>query len=84
VNSSVRANLAGEKIEVAVSHSLKPDLYSLPLTARTTIPGDWRLVHFRQGNDQRWLPVHRAGDESFVLYRIAPDGKTAVLEKGAN
>jgi peptidoglycan/xylan/chitin deacetylase (PgdA/CDA1 family) len=84
VNSSVRADLSGEKIQVAVSHSLKPDLYDLPLTARTTIPSDWRVVRFQQGDDARWLPVHRVGDESFVLYRIAANGKVAVLEKGAN
>jgi peptidoglycan/xylan/chitin deacetylase (PgdA/CDA1 family) len=84
VNSSVRTNLSGEKIEVTVSHSLKPDVYDLPLTARTTIPADWRLVRFRQGDDVRWLPVHRQGEESFVLYRIAANGKVAVLEKGAN
>jgi len=84
VNSTVRTNVAGEAIEVMVSHSLKPELYDLPLTARTTIPADWRVVRFRQGDEVRWLPVHREGGEPFVQYRIAPNGKNAVLEKGAN
>jgi peptidoglycan/xylan/chitin deacetylase (PgdA/CDA1 family) len=84
VNSAVHTNIAGEAIEVSVTHSLKPELYDLPLTARTTIPVDWRVVRFRQGDDVRWLPVHREGGEPFVQYRIAPNGKTAVLEKGAN
>src|SRR5262249_54735418 len=84
VNSTVQTNVAGEAIEVSVTHSLKPELYDLPLTARTRIPADWRVVRFRQGDDVRWLPVHREGGAAFVQYRIVPNGKTAVLEKGAN
>ena len=59
-------------------------LYDLPLTARTVIPGDWKLVRFKQGGDVRWLPIHREGDSSYVTYRIAPDGTVATLEKGQN
>jgi hypothetical protein len=84
VNSTVRTKLSGETIEVSVTHSLKPDTYDLPLTARTTIPADWRLVRLRQGEDVRWLAVHREAGAPYVLYRIAPNGKVAVLEKGAN
>jgi len=69
---------------VSVTHTLKADVYDLPLTARTTIPADWRLVRFRQGDDVRWLPVHREGGEPFVMYRIAPNGKLARLEKAEN
>ena len=50
-----------------MTHTLKPEVYDLPLTARTTIPEDWRLVRFRQGEDVRWLPVHREGGEPFVM-----------------
>ena len=84
MNSTVTTTLAGESIEVTVKHSLDPTAYDLPLTARTTIPADWRLVRLKQGDDIRWLPVHREGGETFVQYRIAPNGKVAVLEKGAN
>ena len=84
VNSTVRTNVSGEAIEVSVTHTLKPEVYDLPLTARTTIPADWRLVRFRQGDDVRWLPVHREGGEPFVMYRIAPNGKLARLEKAEN
>jgi len=61
---------------VTVPHSLKPELCDLPLTVRTTILADWCVVRFRQGDDVRWLPVHREGGEPFVHYRIAPNGKT--------
>jgi peptidoglycan/xylan/chitin deacetylase (PgdA/CDA1 family) len=81
VHSSVRSTATGDTIEVSVTQSLDPKLYDVPLTARTAIPSDWRLVRFHQANDVRWLPVHREGGETFVLYRIAPDGTKAVLEK---
>ena len=84
IASSVKSNAAGDTIEVTVTHTLQPDVYDVPLTARTTIPTDWRLVRFRQGNDVRWLPVHREGGEPFVMYRIAANGKSAVLEKASN
>jgi peptidoglycan/xylan/chitin deacetylase (PgdA/CDA1 family) len=84
VTSTVQSKVAGEAIEVSVTHSLKPEIYDLPLTARTTIPADWRVVRLRQGNDVHWLPVHRESGEPFVLYRVVPNGTTAVLEKGAN
>jgi hypothetical protein len=42
------------------------------------------LVRFRQGDEIRWLPVHREGGEPFVMYRIAANGKVARLEKAEN
>lgn len=82
MNSKVQSRRNGEAIEVVVTHSLDPKLYNLPLTARTTIPNDWKTVRFTQGSEQRWLPIHRGNGETFVQYRIVPDGNTAKLEKG--
>jgi peptidoglycan/xylan/chitin deacetylase (PgdA/CDA1 family) len=82
--SSVGAKAGADRIEVTVTHSLDKKLYDLPLTVKTRLPGDWKLAHFQQGQDARWLPVHREGDSTFVLYRIAPNGPPAVLEKAAN
>jgi peptidoglycan/xylan/chitin deacetylase (PgdA/CDA1 family) len=82
MHSEVVSRRNGESIEVSVRHSLDPKLYNLPLTARTIIPNDWKTVHFSQGKDERWLPIHRDGGETSVLYRIVPDGSVATLEKG--
>jgi len=80
--SKVTTQRAGDAIEVSVTHSLDPKLYDLPLTARTTIPADWRVVRFRQGDQVRWLPIHREQGATFVVYRIVPNGVVARLEKG--
>jgi hypothetical protein len=82
--SSVNTKLAGDSIEVTSTHSLDRKLYDLPLTARTTIPADWKVVRFKQGGDVRWLPIHREGGSTYVTYRIVPDGSVATLEKGPN
>jgi len=84
MNSKVTTSRSGESIVVTLKSSLDPKLYDLPLTARTTIPSDWQVVRFQQGDDVRWLPVHRDGAKTSVMYRIAPNGKPATLEKGLN
>lgn len=84
VNSKITTSRSGESIVVTLKSSLDPKLYDLPLTARTTIPSDWRVVRFRQGDDVRWLPVYRDGAKTSVMYRMAPNGKPATLEKGLN
>jgi peptidoglycan/xylan/chitin deacetylase (PgdA/CDA1 family) len=83
MSSKVTTKTAGDAIEVSVTHSLDPKLYDLPLTARTTIPADWKVVRFRQGDDIRWVPVHREAGNTSVIYRIAPNGTVARLEKGS-
>jgi peptidoglycan/xylan/chitin deacetylase (PgdA/CDA1 family) len=83
MSGTVVSNQVGNGIEVSVRHSLDPKLYDLPLTARTTVPADWTVVRFRQGSEEGWIPIHRAGNEAYVLYRIAPDGSMARLEPGA-
>ena len=82
--STVVAKAGSERIEVTVTHSLDRKLYDLPLTVKARLPADWKLAHFQQGQDARWLPVHHEGDSTFVLFRIAPNGPPAVLEKAAN
>ncbi|MBZ5619660.1 MAG: polysaccharide deacetylase family protein [Acidobacteriia bacterium] len=84
VNSKVSTSRSGDAIAVTVTHSLDAHVYDLPLTARTTIPADWRLARFRQGEEVRWLPIYREGGNSFVMYRMMPNGKAVTIEKGAN
>ena len=83
INSKVTTRRAEDFIEVSVTHSLDPKLYDLPLTARTTLPADWKVVRFRQANDVRWVPIHRERGNTFVMYRILPNGGVARLEKGS-
>lgn len=81
--ATVASTRTGETIDVTVRHSLDPALYDLPLTARTTVPDDWKTVRFKQGSDERWLPVVHAGPgRAHVTYRVKPDGSAITLQKG--
>jgi hypothetical protein len=84
VNAQVTSTHSGDTITVSVKHSLDPKVYDVPLTARTQIPSDWRVVRFSQGKDARWIPISREGGNTYALYRITPDGTPATLEKGQN
>jgi hypothetical protein len=76
--SRVSTQREANTLAVKVEHSLDPNLYDLPLTARTTIPSDWRVARFVQGTETRWLPVHRRDGEVFVQYRIRPNAPAQI------
>ena len=83
MSSKVTSQRSGDAIDVTVTHSLDPKWYDLPLTAKTMIPADWKVVRFRQGKDVRWIPIHREAGKTFVLYRLAPNGGVVRLEKAS-
>ena len=77
--SKVNTKQSGDAIEVTVNHSLDPKLYNLPLTARTTVPAQWKSVQFTQGKTTRTLPVQQERGSSYVMYRVMPNGPVARL-----
>jgi hypothetical protein len=79
--SRVTTKQSGEAIEVTVSHSLDPKLYDLPLTAKTTVPAEWKVVRVSQGNTTSTVPVQRASGGAHAVYRITPNGPAAVLQR---
>ena len=81
--SRVTTKQSGNAIEVTVGHSLDPKLYDLQLTAKTTVPADWKVVRVRQGNTTSTVPVQRESSGASVVYRIVPDGTVARLERAA-
>ena len=83
-SGKVTTAVSGDRIQVTLTHTLDKKLYDLPLTVKTPIPGDWKLAHFQQGQDARWLPIHHEGDGPYVLYRMAPNGPPATISKAAN
>jgi peptidoglycan/xylan/chitin deacetylase (PgdA/CDA1 family) len=82
--SQVTTKQAGDAIEVSVTHSLDPKLYTLPLTARTAVPAAWAQVEIRQGNARQTVQVQRGGGNSHVVYRIAPNAGPARIARLSN
>ena len=79
--SRVMTKQSGEVIEVAIRHTLDPTLYDLPLTAKTTVPADWKLARVRQGSATATVPVQREQGETYVIYRVTPNGTAVRLER---
>ncbi len=79
--SKVTTKQSGDAIEVTVNHSLDPTLYDLPLTARTTVPGQWKSVQFTQGKTARTFRVQQEGGTSRVVYRVTPNGPAVRLQR---
>jgi hypothetical protein len=79
--SRVTTKQSGEAIEVTVSHSLDPKLYDLPLTAKTAVPAEWKVVRVSQGNTTSTVPVQRESGGAYAVYRITPNGPAAVLQR---
>jgi peptidoglycan/xylan/chitin deacetylase (PgdA/CDA1 family) len=82
MKSTVKTTRAGDAIDVSVTHSLDPKLYDLPLTAKTTVPASWTAVQVRQGKESRRVTTQREGTDSYVMYRIVPNGGPARLTRG--
>ena len=81
--SQATTKQAGNAIEVTVRHSLDPKRYDLQLTAKTTVPAEWSAVRVRQGNVTKTIAVQRERGDSYVTYRITPNGSVARLERAA-
>jgi len=81
MRSVVTTKQSGQAIEISVTHTLDPNVYDLPLTARTMVPAEWTSVQVRQGKETHTVPVQRESGGSYVQYRIAPNGGVARLER---
>jgi peptidoglycan/xylan/chitin deacetylase (PgdA/CDA1 family) len=79
--SQVTTKQAGNAIEVTVRHSLDPNRYDLQLTAKTPVPAEWSAVRVNQGSMSKTVPVQREQGDSYVMYRITPNGPVARLER---
>ena len=82
--SQVTTKQAGNAIEVTVRHSLDPKRYDLQLTAKTTVPAEWSSVRVSQGRMTATIPVQRERGDSYVTYRITPNGSVARLERAGH
>ena len=81
MKASVVTREAGSAIEVTVAHPLDPEVYDLPLTARTTVPSSWTSADVRQGNARTVVPVRREAARAFVQYRVVPNASVVRIEE---
>jgi peptidoglycan/xylan/chitin deacetylase (PgdA/CDA1 family) len=82
MKSSVTTAQRAQAIEVTVASSFDPNVYDVPLTARTTVPAQWTAARVTQGTVTGPALVRKdATGRSYVQYRVVPNAGVARLEK---
>jgi len=73
MRSRVTVSWRGQIIEVDLRHDLPLDLYDLPLTLRTYVPGGWQSVEVTQGDRTSRALTARDERGTYILYQAVPN-----------
>jgi peptidoglycan/xylan/chitin deacetylase (PgdA/CDA1 family) len=60
-------------MEVTLTHSLDKSMYFIPLTLKTYVSPDWKIVHIRQGKQTSSATVQADAAGSYIIYRAEPN-----------
>jgi hypothetical protein len=71
----------GEIISVVLRSGLTELSYDLPLTLKTYVPSEWKIVEVRQGARTKQVKVVRANDADYVLYQAVPNAEVVRLSR---
>jgi peptidoglycan/xylan/chitin deacetylase (PgdA/CDA1 family) len=78
-HSEVRSYQDGDAVSVVLRDDLTDLSYDLPLTLKTYVPIDWKVVEVRQGKRTTRAEVIHDQGRSYVLYQAAPNAEVARL-----
>jgi len=71
----------GEVISLVLRSGLTDLSYDLPLTLKTYVPSEWKIVEVRQGERTTQVQVVRANDADYVLYQAVPNAEVVRLSR---
>jgi len=79
MHATVESYRSGNVISAVLRDDLKDMRYDLPLTLKTYVPPNWRIVEVRQGD--RVTNVHAVEDKTppYVNYQALPNAETVTL-----
>jgi hypothetical protein len=81
MNSKINESNNENAIIVELKNDLDKSIYDTPLTLRTKIPEEWKMVQFQQGNTYRVIKPILTGENSYVIYNALPDIAPVKLSK---
>jgi peptidoglycan/xylan/chitin deacetylase (PgdA/CDA1 family) len=81
MNSMINESNDESSILVELKNDLDKSIYDIPLTLRTKIPVDWKMVQFQQGNTYRVINPSLIGENNYVIYNALPDIAPVKLSK---
>jgi len=80
-NAKIEASKLESDITINLTHSLKDDRYTLPLTLKTYVPNQWGTVTIRQGNKKQKISTQTDDKGSYIIYQAYPNSETVNLTK---
>lgn len=79
MNGEVQTQAGPDGITVDITHTLDTEMYTLPLTLRTYVDGDWETVVVWQGNRAEELTTEKDARGSYVQYQALPNAGTVTI-----
>ncbi|HEY4655818.1 MAG TPA: polysaccharide deacetylase family protein [Cyclobacteriaceae bacterium] len=73
MNARVNSRMEGNRIVIDFTHTLDPELYSLPLTLKTYVNPSWTEVSISQNNDTRKMEPQLDENGMYVMYQAVPN-----------
>ena len=73
MNTQVSESHEKDAIKVDLTNSLDKSIYNIPLTLKTSVPGDWKMVQIQQGSTYKVINPIVSGENSWVVYNVFPD-----------
>jgi hypothetical protein len=78
-HGEVRSYQDGDALSVVLRDDLTELSYDLPLTLKTYVPIDWRVVEVRQGKHTTHAEVIRDQGRGYVLYQAVTNAEVIRL-----
>jgi peptidoglycan/xylan/chitin deacetylase (PgdA/CDA1 family) len=75
------ATVAGNSVQVKVSHTLDSKMYYLPVTLKTYVASGWTSVKVLQGKKSVKVKVDKDDQGTYVIYQAQPNIGTVKLTK---
>ena len=87
-NTTISSTEDGERIVVHISSELDPEVYDVPITLKTYVPGTWKTAVLHENNmqgNQLDLSLQKDALGSYVLYAVKLDvGEIILAEQNEN
>jgi hypothetical protein len=73
MHASVKADKMSNHIIVQLQHSLDTNTYNIPLTLKTYVPQEWKMVEVKQNNYRQQFETQKDTKGNYILYRVNPN-----------
>lgn len=81
MNAQLKVEDKGNRIVIALDHSLDKTLYNVPLTLKTYVPSGWKQVTVSQAGKLFHVPVYADERGKYVLFEAIPGLSPLELSK---